>query len=122
MIVSLHNVSRRLGNGSFECDSIDVVTDESYRESLIITQEKGQLDVNVTNSAEQRIVPIPRQRLIELAEESFMETMGGLIVTHTYMNGLPKTFSEKLAQKIKEEEQEILENEKNDVFKRERRN
>lgn len=121
MIVSLHNVLRRLGNGSFECDSIDVVTDESYRESLIITQEKGQLDVNVTNRAEERVVPISRQRILELCEEAFMSTIGGLIATHTYMNNLPKNFSEKLAQKIKEEEQEILENEKNDIFKRERR-
>ena len=56
MRVTLYGVTKRLqgtlGNPCFECEHIDVVTDEHLTESLIVSQDDMRLNVEWTNRKE----------------------------------------------------------------------
>ena len=59
MIVTIHGSKRRLNSHwgpVFDCDYVDIITDESLHESMIVTQtEDYRLEVNYTNKAEDKL-------------------------------------------------------------------
>lgn len=60
MIVRLHNITKKFqpyaDAASFECDFVDIITDlDTYSESIIVTQDRGKLNVEYTNKEDNKL-------------------------------------------------------------------